>query len=141
MNKKIILVVVGIIVLFGTFYGGMVYGKSQKSNTTAGVQNFALGARGMRNGGNFGGGAGGESTVGQIISKDNTSITLSTMNGGSKIVFLNNNTPISKQTSGTMTDLTVGTEVFVTGASDAASGSITAQSIQIRPKIAQPVVK
>ena len=144
MNKKIGLVIVGIIVLIGVFYGGMLYGKSQ--TPTQGAQAFSQnggfsGARGNRNGG-----ANGGFTSGQIISKDATSITIQLMTpggavsgtpSGSKIVFLDNNTKITKQANGALSDLAVGTEVSVTGTANT-NGSISAQSVQIRPNTPRP---
>jgi hypothetical protein len=138
-NKKIIWGVVGIIVLVGVFYGGMVYGKNQISARGAQAfgQNGALGAggmRGARNGGGF--------TVGQIISKDATSITVqlmaggagtaSTNPGGSKIIFLGTGTTVTKTVTGTTADLAVGTQVSVTGTVNT-DGSENATSVQIRP--------
>jgi hypothetical protein len=134
MNKKFIWGIVGIIVLVVVFYGGMVYGKGQTpANTTPTA--FSGGARGTRGAGAFSG-----ATIGQIISKDATSITVqlmtvgagSTTPVGSKIVFLDSNTKITKQTSGTMSDLAVGTNVSVTGTANT-DGSISAQAVQIRP--------
>ncbi len=131
MKKKIIWVVIGIIVLVGVFYGGVSYGKSQTVSTsgTSGAAAFA-GARTRGAGGTGFGGA----TVGQIISEDATSITVALPNGGSKIVFLDSTTPITKQTSGTMSDLVIGTNVSVIGATNT-DGSVSAQSVQIRPNM------
>lgn len=137
-NKKIILIVVGIVVLVGVFYGGMVYNKSQiptKNSRNEGAQAFNSGAGMM--GGFRNGGAG--FTIGQIISKDATSITVSLQNGGSKIIFLGTSTTVSKMTTGSVSDLTTGTQVSVTGTPNT-DGSINAQSIQIRPNI-PPVLK
>jgi hypothetical protein len=134
-NKKIVWIVVGIIVLVGVFYGGMVYGKSQIPARTGVAGAFTRGAGDTR-------GAGGGFIGGQIIAKDATSITVSlptsgpgsTGTGGSKIIFLNSSTPITKQANGTLADLTIGTEVSVVGTTDANTGSINATSVQIRPK-------
>ena len=129
MNKKIIWSIVGIVVLVGVFYGGVVYGKSQtpaKSAQALSTGNFAGRTRGA---GGFGG-----ATIGQIISEDSTSMTVAISGGGSKIVFLDNTTPITKQASGKMSDLAIGTSVSVVGTANT-DGSISAQSIQIRPNI------
>lgn len=130
-NKKIVWGIVGIVVLVGVFYGGVSYGKSQTSaNPSA-----AYGGR-TRGAGGFGG-----TTVGQIISKDTTSITVQLMNlgtagsttpAGSKIVFVDNNTKISKQASGTLADLAIGANVSVTGTPNT-DGSVSATAVQIRP--------
>jgi hypothetical protein len=143
-NKKIGLAVIGIIVLVGVFFSGMVYGRSSQSRMSArGQGGQAFGA-----GGNFTGrgGAGGVArnsggfTIGQIIAKDDKSITVQIMNGGpaavsqggSKIIFLDANTKISKSAAGTVDDLATGTQVSVTGTPNA-DGSINAQMVQIRP--------
>lgn len=134
MNKKIGFVVLGIIVLVGVFYGGMVYGKSQKPASPTGATAFA----GRMRGGTGGLGAGGF-TTGQIIAKDATSITVQLTTGGptgtpsgSKIVFVDSNTKVSKQATGTLSDLAIGTEVSVTGTPNT-DGSLSATAVQIRP--------
>ena len=131
MNKKFVWIVVGIIVLAGVFYGGMVYGKSQTATSANTASTGFAGAR-TRGAGGFGG-----TTIGQIISKDATSITVSLAAGGSKIIFLDNTTPITKQTSGTMSDLAIGTNVVVTGTANT-DGSVSATAVQIRPAVARP---
>jgi hypothetical protein len=149
-NKKIGFVVVGIIVLVGVFYGGMTYGgnnvKAALSSRGPGASGFAGRTGGTRSAGGFIGG--------QIIAKDATSITVQLMAGGpagtgngatttsqagSKIIFLDNNTKVTKQADGTLADLAVGTSVSVTGTPNT-DGSINAQTVQIRPS-APAVVK
>lgn len=140
-NKKIGFIVVGIIVLVGTFYGGIVYGKSQIPIRSQGGQgNQALGqnnrgsANGIRNGGAFGG-----MTSGEIISMDTQSVTIKLKDGSSKIVFYSNKTPIEKNVSGTSADMVIGKQISITGAANS-DGSITAENIQLRPQIIAPVV-
>jgi hypothetical protein len=142
MNKKIVWGVVGIVVLVAVFYGGMIYGKSQTSANVAGgaASTYGGGTRGTRGALGFGGGANGGAAFGQIISKDATSITVqlatptagSTSQSGSKIILLDPSTKITKQTSGALSDLAVGTNVSVTGTANT-DGSISATSVQIRP--------
>ncbi len=136
MNKKIGLVVLGIIVLSTVFFAGDVYGKSKIPARGQGNQTFAFNTqgRGMRNVGGMGGFIGGE-----VISKDDKSITVKLQDGGSKIIFLSTGTKVSKQITGTVSDLAVGTEVSVTGAANA-DGSVNAETVQIRPSTA-PVLK
>ena len=128
MSKKFVCGIVGIIVLVIVFFVGASYGKGQTSTSTSAAATAYGGAR-TKGAGGFGGG-----TVGQIIYKDATSITVALTSGGSKIIFLDNTTPITKQVSGTMTDLAVGTNVMVTGTANT-DGSLSAQSIQIRPNM------
>ena len=129
MSKKIIWGIVGIVVLVGVFFGGFSYGKSQSANSTNTTGSAFAGAR-TRGAGGFGGGA----TIGQILSADSTSITVGLASGGSKIIFLDKTTPITKQVNGSMSDLVVGTNVMVTGTANT-DGSITAQSVRITPKL------
>ena len=130
MSKKIIYGIVGIIILAGVFYGGMVYGKSQTTTPNGNVASTS-GFPGTRTRGAGAGFAG--ATIGQIVSKDSTSITLQLPNNsGSKIIFYSNATQISKMTSGTANDLTGGENISVTGTTNS-DGSVTAQNIQIRP--------
>lgn len=135
MNKNIGYIVLGIVVLAGTFYAGMTYGGNNvraailSRGTTFG-QNGMM--RGNRNGGGF--------TGGQIIAKDANSITVQltaggpsgTTTSGSKIVFLDSNTKVTKSVNGSLTDLVIGTDVSVTGTPNA-DGSENAESVQIRP--------
>lgn len=126
MNKKNILVAVAVVVLAGgTFYGGMAYGKTR---TAASFQQM----RGNFQGGNRGGAQGGAPISGEILSKDDKSITLKSRDGGSKIVFLSDSTMITKSVAATLDDLAVGTNVSVMGKAGS-DGTVSAQSIQIRP--------
>ncbi|MBI3888302.1 hypothetical protein HY311_00735 [Candidatus Nomurabacteria bacterium] len=131
-NKKIGFVVLGIIVLAGVFYGGMTYGgnnvRAAIMSRTGGAGNFAGRMGGARNASGF--------TIGQIISKDATSITVSMQTGGSKIIFLDKSTPITKQVAGALSDLAVGTDVSITGTANT-DGSISATAVQIRPNMPQ----
>jgi hypothetical protein len=133
MNKTIAIVAAFVIVGGGCFYGGMVYGKSQATagrGATAGQ--FQRGANGQ---GGAGGGLrtrGGGFTAGQILSKDDKSITVKMQDGGSKIIFYSSSTEIAKTATGTVNDLTVGESVVANGTANS-DGSVTATTIQIRP--------
>jgi hypothetical protein len=129
MNRtsKIVSAVIILLIVGGaSFYFGMNYGKSQSKPAFAAANFSAL--RGTRTGAN-----GANLVSGDIISKDSSSITLQVPNnGGSKIIFYSSATQISKFAAGTPNDLAAGTSVIITGATNS-DGSITAQSIQIRP--------
>lgn len=141
--KKIlpIVIIAVIIVSAGSFYGGMKYGQSQSPvSRRAGLSQFQNLTPEQRqqfqqNGGQrrIGGsqGAGGF-TAGEIISKDDKSITVKLGDGGSKIIFYSDSTIIGKMTAGSPADLTVGEQITTTGTANA-DGSLTAQTIQIRP--------
>ena len=155
--KKIIPVFVALLILVGagSFYGGMKYSQSKNpfSNLQGAIQEQrgklfqqagGAGGTGFRDGGgankNGGGGnrIGSNFATGDIISKDSQSVTLKLQDGGSKIVFFSPSTTIMKTSAGTPDDLGTGISITANGSSNA-DGSLTAQSIQIRP--AQAMLK
>jgi hypothetical protein len=83
-------------------------------------------------------GANGGITFGEIISKDETSVTIKMQNGSTKIVLVGGSAQVMKSTTGSLDDLAVGTQVTVTGAANS-DGSVTAQSVQIRPEGSSPL--
>jgi hypothetical protein len=155
MKKQnlVIIVVAGLILLSGSFYGGMQYGikKVAKSQVAQGDRNSSgnfigggqrmAGQSGQRGGGQSGAGNGGagDFTAGEIISKDDTSATIKTRDGGSKIVFFSDKTLIDKSVTGVTADLSVGQQITVNGKTST-DGSVIAQNIQIRPfQVSQPI--
>ena len=135
MNKTIIsMLAVVIVVGAGSFYGGIKYGQ-QNGLASASQGNFR-GANGGLGGGRRGGAGstGGDATSGEIISKDDKSITIKLRDGGSKIIFIGDSTQVMKSISGTVSDLALGDQVMSFGTANV-DGSVTAKSIQIRPKL------
>lgn len=137
MTQKHIIttVVIAVVVGAASFFGGYKLGQS-KTPARSG-QFMGSGQAGSRTGGAAGANAarraGGGFTSGQIISKDDKSITVQLPNnGGSKIIFYAASTQINKPLPVDATQLTTGTNVIVTGTANS-DGSITAQNIQIRP--------
>ncbi len=134
MNKKIIMaVVIAAVIVGGTgFYGGILYGQSTNTNSRAGLNRqgagFAMGT-GQRGGGEQqnAGFSGGE-----IIKKDSVSVTIKLNSGSSQIILFSDATKMTKSAEGSAADLTIGEMVTVTGSKNQ-DGSLTAQSIQIRP--------
>ena len=130
-KQKIIYGVSVLLSIAVIFYLGDFYGKSG----AVGSINNSRGqfATGMFGGANRGasprGGAG--ATVGEIISKDNQSITLKVMSGCSKIIFTPSSATVQKMVVSSLADLSVGMSVIVQGGTNS-DGSVTAQSIQIR---------
>lgn len=124
---------VAAVVLVGTgFGGGFAFAKSQ----TPAVPSFAMGA--TMPGGQFArtGGAGNRMTggfiSGEILSRDTNTITVKTQDGSTKIVLVGSSAQILKSETTTTDDLVVGESVTVTGSANS-DGSLTAQSIQLRP--------
>jgi hypothetical protein len=131
MNKQMSIFIMALIVASGlSFYGGMKY--NQKQFTTERTANRAQfggggnGARGLR------GGAGGSFAAGEVIAKDDKSITIKLRDGGSKIVFLSGSTEVMKSSQGSAQDILVGAQINANGTTNT-DGSVTAQMIQIRP--------
>jgi hypothetical protein len=151
LNNVIIPVAIAAVVAGGGgFFGGMKYDASQTSNKGGQFQNFAnmtaeqrqtFQQRGGVNGAALTRRAqGGNMIGGEILSKDDKSITVKDAAGGSKIIFLSPSTTISKMTDGTTGDLAVGKNVTVNGTANS-DGSIAAQSIQLRPAMTVPSPK
>ena len=146
MKKILPIIIVVVIVAGGSFFAGMKYGQSKGGNNLSQrpFGNFdnlsaeerqqriqqmgaaGVGFRGNREGSDF--------ASGEIISKDDKSITVKFPDGGSKIIFYSETTEVSKFVDGTATDLEVGETVMVSGTVNS-DGSITAQLIQMRPEM------
>jgi len=126
----ILIVIIGVGV--GAFYGGMKYAESKAlSDRQQRMQQFGANFGGFRLG--LGSGQRGGFTAGEIIAKDDKSVTVKLQNGGSKIVFLSDSTEITKSAAGALSDLEVGKNIIVNGTANS-DGSITAQTIQLRSK-------
>lgn len=131
MKKNLvgIIVIVAAVVGGGAFYAGMAYAKKA---VTAGVNAQALSEERQQRFRGGRGSQGGQFTAGEIIEKDSQSITVKLRAGGSKIILLAPDTEVGKFVGGTAEDLIAGKTIMATGKANQ-DGSITAQSIQIRP--------
>lgn len=135
MKKNMYWIVALVIVIGVAFYGGNLYGKnlsasSRKSGIGQGQFGNGAGRQGgARQGGMMGGGG---LINGSVFSKDDKSITLTLPDGGSKIIFYSSTTTVGKMTQGAVADLATGEQVSVVGKTND-DGTVTAQSIQIRP--------
>lgn len=130
------------IVVGGSFYGGMIYEKSHVTSDnvrTGGPQmGRAGGSLGMTNGQRrVGGGNGFGMLAGEVVSKDDSSFTLKLRDGSSKIVFYASSTSVGKMAQGSLQDIIEGAEVTVNGSSNA-DGSVVASMVQLRPVSPRP---
>lgn len=82
---------------------------------------------GLRNG------AGSGTIFGEVTKIDDTSITIKTIDGGSKIILISDSTDFNKSATAAKTDLKVGSQVRVDGTTDTNTGSVTGKSIEIDP--------
>lgn len=142
MNKKVKIAAIVVVVGGVSFYSGLKYDQSRNSASLAqGVRSFAnlspeerqtrmqqFGAGGGQRSARAGGGA----ASGEVISKDDKSVTVKLRDGGSKIIFLSDATSVAKSVDGSAKDITVGEQITASGSPNS-DGSITAQSVQIRP--------
>jgi len=129
MKNKIIVIVLLIVVAVGAFYLGVQNGKGSAAATaTAARTAFTRGAGGAGRAGGAG------AVMGQIVSVDsaNGNLTISLAAGGSQVIFITPTTPVTKTVAGSISDLTSGANILVTGSANS-DGSESATSIQIRP--------
>jgi hypothetical protein len=141
MYKKntIIIVIGGLVVMGLVFYAGMKLGSKDQSDSNykmfsgqfdpqaSGMQKFG-GQNGLalnRTGGMNGGASG------EVIAKDDKSITVKLKDGGSKIVFYSEKTSVLKTATTSLNDVLIGEQVAVIGSSNQ-DGSVNADSIQLR---------
>jgi hypothetical protein len=133
MKKTLLGILAVVIVVAGAaFYGGMKYDQSK----TLGARQqrlgqFQAGQAGGSARGSFGQ-TGGGLTRGEIIKKDDASITVKLPDGGSKIIFFSGTTHVGKTVDGSPADLEVGKTVMASGKAGS-DGSIAADTIQIQP--------
>ncbi len=143
--KKILPIIVVVLLLGGgVFYGGMKYGENKStlsSFTRQDFQNVTEEERQQIFQGNVGGNLqrvmgredGSSFLSGEVITKDEQSITLKLADGGSKIIFFSNSTQISKTTEGSASDIGIGKQIIITGEQNT-DGSYTAKTIQLSPR-------
>lgn len=142
MNKKIMGTAVSLIVGIGLGYASATVlhpaARAQNARGFAGAAggNFA-GARAVAAAGAAGGrggtaGSGGGFLTGTVAAKDSRSITLNTRDGNSHVVLISPATTVSKSVNGSQTDVSVGSNITVSGTTNGDS-SISASLIQLRP--------
>lgn len=137
-KKNIILGGVILVLIILSFFAGLQYGKSTVNSAVR--QNPMMNGNGNgfnRDQGNGGIRQRGSFTGGEVINKDDKSITIKLQDGGSKIIFFSSTTRIMKSLEGTFDDITIGEQITVTGTQNS-DGSVTAQSIQTRTGITPP---
>lgn len=136
MDTKNIAIVAVIVILVGagSFYAGMQYASSQKrgfGNMPGDFQPQRMGNR------QNGAGQNGGFASGEVISKDDKSITIKLRDGGSKIIFISEKTTVGKMSTGTISDVAQGANVTIMGTANT-DGSITAQTVQLRDGAIMP---
>jgi len=80
-------------------------------------------------------GSGNDSIFGEVTKIDDSSITVKTTDGSSKIILLSDSTVFSQSTTAAKSDITVGTQIKVDGTTDDNTGSVTGKTIEINPSM------
>jgi hypothetical protein len=129
MKNNYLVIIVAIIVGLVGFYGGVKY---QESKTPEFARNIPENFEQMR--GQMEHSLNNSSELatvrGEIISKDDSSITVKLSDDSSKIVIFSDSTGINKSEEGLIEDLSEGVQVMVMGQTNS-DGSVTARNIQI----------
>jgi len=133
MNTKNKIITGGVLLIILSFYGGMKYEQKKLITATTAARTSRTFPGGAGGGRTLRGGA---STIGSILSLDSKSLTIKLQDGGSRIVFFSSSTPITKNTTGSLSDLQVGTNVLIQDTQNT-DGSVTANGIQLRPAFPQ----
>ena len=140
LARRPVQIVVGVIVALALFGGGFAFG-STRAPAAASPTATAAGGAGFRGGAANGGAAANRGvTTGQILAVNSDSITISVRapgaNGASpttttQLVLVGTGTRVVKtvETDVKLSDLKVGDAVTVAGTPDAASGTVSAQTI------------
>jgi len=141
--KKLILIIIALVIVGGvSFYAGIKYQESQSprgSFSRQDFQNLSAEQRQEFLQGNIGEtfqtrtarGAGFLS--GEVIDKDEQSLTLKMMDGNSSIIFFSDSTEISNIAEGSISDIEIGKQITVSGEQNS-DGSYTAETIQLSPR-------
>ena len=77
--------------------------------------------------------------AGTVVSTNSGGLTLNTRDGSSHVVLVTPDTTISKSVQGTLSDVTKGSNVIVSGTTNS-DGSVSASDIQLRPASNQPMI-
>ncbi len=142
MKKILPIIIIIIIVGCGAFFGGMKYEQSKSPLSGLGGQNlqdlspeqrqqFFQGSMGGNLPERAGRGEASSFLNGEVIDKDEQSLTLKMPDGGSRIVFFSDSTEISKTTEGLVDDVEIGKQIMISGEQNS-DGSYSAKTIQIR---------
>jgi hypothetical protein len=122
-NNLLLIVIISLLIGVSGFFAGMKYqqGKQPTFSRQFGRERGA-------------GRPGSRQTIGEIISRDDKSITVKLQDGSTKIVLFSETTVINKAVRATIDDLKNGERVAVFGTENT-DGFISAQNIQLNPML------
>ncbi len=128
MKKIILAVVITALVAGGSaFYFGMKYGEK---NSGAKAPAFSAGSDFRNRGEGTAVGPGLGFLSGEVLAKDEKTLTIKTADGGSKIVFFSDSTRFLKTSEATIDEIEIGEQVVINGKQNS-DASYTAQTIQL----------
>lgn len=134
MEMKSSVIVIAVVALLigaaGGYFGATTFGKSTGSS---GDHQGRPGGFQGRSGQNGQWQSDGGRVFGEVQSVNDGRITVSSQNGGSQIILLNDSTSYQQTVDGSADDVATGTRVLVTGQKNP-DGSTTATIIQILPE-------
>ncbi|MDD2483043.1 MAG: hypothetical protein PHE32_00305 [Candidatus Shapirobacteria bacterium] len=136
INQIIATLVLLVVAAGAAFFGGVKFQQKKiTSQFSQRINNNAAPGQGTGRGTGIGKGENAfNQTVGEIISIDDSSLTVKTSDGGSKIILISDSTTVNQSTTAAKTDLKVGAKIAVMGSTNT-DGSVTSKTIEINPSI------
>jgi len=134
-NLPIVPITISTVCLIIGLVVGFFVGKSRtpsfpgRGQMSANIQN-RTGSNGAQRGSGSNFQNGFKQVMGEISKIDDSSITVKTPDGGSKIILISSSTTFNKATETTKSDLQVGTNISVSGDNNS-DGSVTGKTINI----------
>lgn len=127
MRRLILPVVIAAVIAGGLgFYVGTRYPAGTVSGT------YLYGGTGSSVRSNHGNSGGVGAVTGSIVSEDAQGVIIKLPNGNTQIVFVSTTTPVLKSVQGSISDLSVGQNVVISGTTNP-DGSLTAEDVRVRP--------
>ncbi len=125
ISIALVALIIGIAVGYFVPHGASAKPQAGTTGRTSGSAAFARGsfARGTAAGGML---------AGTIVSVSGQEVTIKTPDGSSHIVLITPSTTVSKSVSGSVSDVTSGANVLISGTQNT-DGSLSADLIQLRP--------
>jgi len=118
------------------FFAGLMLGKNQASQTAQPDFGSFANSQQLRDPSvrfNQPGGQANSAVIsGEIISKDESNLTIKLLEGGSQIIYISGSTIFNKTLESSLSDFSVGEQISVIGQTND-DGSVVAQSVQTRP--------
>jgi len=132
------LAIAGVLIAAVFFATGYFTSKTFSKTSAPNGMQFAAGGNGQRQGAgqtarNMARNPMGGFVNGELVKKDATSFSIKQRDGSLKLVLITSSTKAMKMSEGSLSDFATGQQVMVTGSSNS-DGSITAQTVQIRPE-------